>query len=639
MKLLDQFMPFLMLYKFFLPVLNLIICIIEVLCSISNPFKLIKSISRLFRNCIPEFLNMFPYFALIIMIISLLLLLLALVEYITQQILKMIKVILRNINALQKSFKDGDANSVQAIAKKLGSVLCIFQNLFVLLDIFSIIITIFKDMLSLVFAIPPCEDTDPSNADGCCTPDVCPTIVKSNYTNKTGTFQYFNRVAFDPAIPGFSFSVDARSESWQLYDVDQTQAQQFRNIFDAFDIPFTPKPIFFPTDVSYNATTAPKQAAYTLDLRLFYNPSNWGRLGTSRFIRFKNCIMTATPTTGLKLFDNSISTVNNGVAILAGGAGYEDDDTTILTGFDIDGATPISAQATLENFLHQPATISIAPISPTLAPTDGYAFSNMEYTFKPNIEILLGKNLITLGCVPDVALNRTFVNNVITGDLALKIAQLKDLPLPDPAAAQQCLLTAVAALRSDLTTTGVAQFQATTTICLKKLSDDTSAAINDLIGIGFDPCRSDFTVAPTPQFTSKSIGVKVNLKEKTGLSLTTGISPSIGATLAARLKAHISFGEISKFVYDGYQFFTADINSKLPGKGTISVSFDNNIFCKNNIPADTTVTPTHDLQVLDYQFIYTPGGVPVAERDSSDGSPARDNSDLSGESFGGKDGS
>src|ERR1700722_16174229 len=33
MSLMDKFFPFLMLYKFFLPVLDLIICIIEVICS------------------------------------------------------------------------------------------------------------------------------------------------------------------------------------------------------------------------------------------------------------------------------------------------------------------------------------------------------------------------------------------------------------------------------------------------------------------------------------------------------------------------------------------------------------------------------------------------------------------------------
>src|SRR5271166_4517748 len=51
MKLLDQFMPFLMLYKFFLPILNLIICIIEVLCALMNPIALAIALDRLFTQC------------------------------------------------------------------------------------------------------------------------------------------------------------------------------------------------------------------------------------------------------------------------------------------------------------------------------------------------------------------------------------------------------------------------------------------------------------------------------------------------------------------------------------------------------------------------------------------------------------
>src|SRR5574339_619331 len=138
MKLLDQFMPFLMLYKFFLPILNIIICIIEVLCALLNPFKLPGAIARLFTVCIPDFLNLFPIFALIIMIISLLLLLLALILYIIEQILKFILAILRNIEMLVEAFQEGSAISVLAIAQKLGALLCIFQNLFVLLALFAI---------------------------------------------------------------------------------------------------------------------------------------------------------------------------------------------------------------------------------------------------------------------------------------------------------------------------------------------------------------------------------------------------------------------------------------------------------------------------------------------------------------------
>src|SRR5208337_101311 len=125
---------------FFLPILNLIICIIEVLCSLMNPFKVISALRRLFTQCLPPFLNLFPIFALIIMIISLLLLLLALIEYIIAQILKFVQAILRNLNALIIAFQTANDTAIMAIALKLGSLLCIFQNLFVLLSLFSVII-------------------------------------------------------------------------------------------------------------------------------------------------------------------------------------------------------------------------------------------------------------------------------------------------------------------------------------------------------------------------------------------------------------------------------------------------------------------------------------------------------------------
>lgn len=640
MKLLDQFMPFLMLYKFFLPILELIICIIEVLCALMNPFKLIRALNRLFTQCIPAFLNLFPIFALIIMIISLLLLILALIEYIISQIIKFIEIILRNIIALQKAFEDGDANSVKAIAQKLGALLCIFQNLFVLFAIFNIIIQIIRDILSLIFSIPPCDDGDPSNQDGCCTPDVCPSIVKESYTRTTGTFKYLNQVAVQtslvlPAIFGSSFNFNVRNESWQLYDIQQPTAQQFRNIFDGYDVTILPKPLFFPTDGVYNAKTDPKQAPYTLDLRVFYNPTSWGRTGASRFIRFKNVIMTAVPSTTLIEGDGSTQDVHNAVALLAGGTGFEDDGTTILTGYAVDGITPIGDQATLENFIHRPALNSTNPI---LSINDGYAFQNMEYTFKPNIAPLLTKNIVTLGCIPSIALNRSFINNIFAGDIALKTQLLGNLlnspNFPNPGTAQACLTTAVSALRSNMTVAGVAAFQATTNICLKKLKDDTNDALGQLVGIGFDPCKSTFAATPSRQFTSLPIVVKVDINERNGLSLTSGLSEDIAANIAARITPHITFGKIGNFAYDGYQSFNANLTSTEPGSGTIMVSFDNNTFCTNNLPpvgASGDFVPTHTLQAIDYQFVFTPVG-PTAPGvltgiGDNDGQPRRDAGD------------
>jgi len=642
MKLLDQFMPFLMLYKFFLPILELIICIIEVLCALMNPFKLIRALNRLFTRCIPAFLNLFPIFALIIMIISLLLLILALIEYIISQIIKLILMILRNINALIKAFDDGDEDGVLAIVQKLGSLLCMFQNLFVLFSIFNIIIQVIKDILSLLFHIPPCEDGDPSDEDNCCTPDVCPAIVKQQYQRSTGHFRYLPQVSVAtslslPAAFGGAFNFDVRPESMQLFDLEQGLNEQFRNIFDANDVTISPKPVFFPTDATYTNTTDPRQAPYVIDMRMYYNPASWGRQGSARFIKFTNCILTKVPSTSLTNGDLSITDIYNAVGIPAGGIGFEDDGSTLF-GFAADGVTPTLIPATLENFFHMPG---FASSNPHLKITDGYQFNNVEYIFKPNIAPLLQKNIVTLGCVPSIATNRSFINNIFAGDIALKtqlLGRLVNSPaFPSPAAAQECLATAITGLRANMTAAGVAVFQATCDICLDKLRTDTNNALGQMVGIGFDPCKSTIVASPSQQFTTLPIVVTVNLNERNGLPLSTGVSTIVGNDLAARIKGHVTFGNVGNFTYDGYQAFTANITSATPGNGTLMVSFDNQTFCTNTIPDDVDVSPTHDLQEIPYRFIYAPftlgGGVGTGEGDT-DGQPRRDAGDQAKESGG-----
>ncbi len=626
MKLLDQFMPFLMLYKFFLPILNIIICIIEVLCSIPNPIKLTQAIIKLFNTCIPEFLNLFPMFALVIMLISLLLLLLALIEYLVSQILKFIETILKNVLQLVEAFQEANSNSILAIAKKIGALICVFQNLFVLLAIFTIIIQIIKDILKLAFSIPPCDD---GNSDGCCTADVCPSIVKNNYTRESGTLQYLNGVGIQTSVvlpPPFNkLNYAIRQESWQLWDTQQNLSQKFINIINAYDIPISGnepppffKPIFFPTDVAYSGRTSPKQAAYTVDLKMLYNPSTFGRAGATRFITFKDCVVVDAPSFQLKLFDNTSEDILNGVLSLAGGKGYEEDGTTKLMGFKSDGITSLSDQATLDNFIHKQ---DLNTTSPIFSVTDGYTFSNIEYSFKPNTAVLMGKNLITLGCIPEVAFNKGFINNALVGDIAAKTKFLKDLVndnnFPNPEKTQECLSAALAALTNNLTPDGVALFKTTTTLCLEELKKNTLSSLSSLIGIGFDPCKSKFILDPEIQFTSKPILVKVSLNENNGISLINNIPADVANRLSDKIKGHITFGEISKFSYDGYQNYTANLTSKDTGNGQIMISFDDNIFCTNILNP-----PSHILQAIDYRFVYTSGIVPTAVGDESDGSAA-----------------
>jgi hypothetical protein len=626
MKLLNQFMPFLMLYKFFLPVLNLIICIIEVLCAISNPFKLVRAMKRLFRKCLPDFLNLFPVFALIVMLISLLMLLLALIEYIINQILKLIKLLIRQMENLYNATVRADDNSILTIARKIGSILCIFQNLFVLLSLFNIIFQIVQDMLALVFSIPPCDSSDPSNVDGCCTPEVCPDIVKTSYKRDTGNLYYVNKVGFKTNItfppPFGDFNVDIRQEAWQIFDEKQEIYQRFAEIIDAHDVTEIPKPIFFPVDGVYNATTTPKQAPYTIDLRLYYNPASWNRDGYVRYIQFYDCIVTKAPTYNYVDKNNNVFTKDNAVLLLAGGLGYEDNGD-ILKGYGTDGVTPISDQATLENFLHKPDNYSIGePVY------DGYEFQNIQYSFKPNVPVLINKNLVTLGCEPSLALNKAFINQVFANDAQLKYQLLGQLfhtsttpstnfpgaSFPNPNQAQECLQNSITALKANLTLEGIAEFQTTTTLCLQKLKDDTNSTLPYLIGLGFDPCKSKIQASTTKQFTTKPITVSILLNEGNSLPLVNGVSTEIGASLASKIKAYPTLGQmVGDFVYDGYQLFTADLISDKPGTGTLVASFDNQMLCTNTIPDNVDEPPSHDLQQLTYQFVYStaiPASIP-----------------------------
>lgn len=646
MKLLDQFMPYLMMYKFFLPLLKMILCILEVLCALKNPYKVRRAVKKLFRKCIPDFLNLFPLWALIIMIISLLLLLLALIKYIIEQIIKFIQRILRNIIALQQAFADADDNAILAIAQKLGALLCIFQNLFVLLALINIVFSIFRDILSLAFAIPPCSDSDGSD-DGCCTADVCPDIIKNgDYERATGTLQYYNAITI-PVVAGF-YDADYREASWQLYDVNQEKQEAFSNIIDAYDVTISPKPIFFPTDSTYTAVTPATQAAYTFDLKMFYNPSTFGRNdpedGEPRWIQFKDCVMLAAPTKYKYDYQNSTSSVPTGVSKISGGLGYENDGS-ILTAYAADGTTRLTTQATLNSFINM-ATVTTS--SPNPQPSDGYLFENVEYIFHPNYEVLWSKDIITIGCLPEVSLEKGFVNGAIAGDFGTKLAELSAAMLvengfPDPNAAQECLTTAVAGLRGNLTIAGAAQFQTTALACLSKLEDDTNNSLGKMVELGFDACSSEFSLEPQKQFTSQPIQITVDLKERNGHNIASGLSATVASNLADKIKAYATFGEVSHFVYDGYTSFNADITSDVPGSGELMISFDDNIFCTNTLPDSIDEDPSHTLNTLEYRFVYTPttagAGVPTAEGDAS-GKPRRTEKDgaIAGHNTGGKGG-
>jgi hypothetical protein len=634
LKLLDGFMPYLMSYTSLLAVIQLIICIIEIICAIPNPFKLISAIQRLFRVCLPPVLNLIPYFSTIIMIISLLLLLLALIEFLIAEILRLIELILRNIQVLERAAGMADTPSITAALNKLGLVICSFQNLLVLLALFEIIFDIIKRLLSIVTGAPPCSENN-GNPQQCCTPDVCPSFIRNNtsITGSTGTFQYYNRVAVDanlisvlPNLPSAFGKLlgNTRNESWQLYDSSATIQNAFINITNAFDLPPGITAVFFPTDANYTASTPISQVPYTIDLRFFYNPATpWGRsdpLG-ARFIRVNSCIVQFAPTTNLDNFDNSTTTVPNGVLELVGGLAFEDDNTTPIM---IDGA-----QGTLGSFIHLPDEVVL--FNPQLSPTDGYRFSDVQYTLHISHPVLLSKALITLGCVPSVGFDRTFINTAFgTTNPALLNSIVANIP--SPAGAQACIGSAISALQANVNTQSVADFQATTTACLDNFRAGIANSLTDLINLGFDPNQSTFTLTPATQFTTEGILVKVSLNDRNGLPLTANMPADIAAGLALNLKAQLTFGEISRFIYDGASFFTANITSATAGSGTLQMQYNHQQFVTITIPTNLSQTPSIANQVQNFVFVYSPvpSVVGTPEGDTR-GEPVRDAGDVARE--------
>jgi hypothetical protein len=619
MSLMDKFFPFLMLYKFFLPVLNIILCIIEVICSLINPFALIGKIQRLFRVCIPEFLALFPMFAIIIMLLSLLFLIIQLIEYIVLKILDLVALLLANIEALVTAFQFSDADGVLAITRKLGLVICAFQNLFVLLVIFSVIIDIIKNILKLASAIPPCSNSgslDTTDSTNCCGPTTCPSFIKNNttITSGTGSLQYFNEAAQGSAtsfggLPlSFFTAAPEREESWQFYDVDQSYATAFSNITNAYDLPVGTSIVFFPPGVTYTASTPINQVPYLVNMVLQYNPALWNSSDTLgiRNIQINNCIVVSPPTSDVTTYNNGKISVPTGVLELAGGLVYENDGITPLL---INGK-----QATLSTLIHLAAEITYGS-QPVLLPTDGYLFSNVQYTFTIQHEVLFAAALITLGCIPTVALDRDFVNTVFGGNAGINFTQLNNLVnggptvFPDVAAAQQCLSTALAGLSSNVSAQGVATFQATATICLSNLQNAATSAINTLLGLGYDPYQSTFSLSPTPQFTNSNITVQVTLNETNGQGITSGLPVSLGPSIASQLSAVASFGSVGEFVYDGSQFFDAEITSPIAGNGVIQVLFNGVPISSASLPSDLSVSPSVSVTSLPYTFVASIYGI------------------------------
>jgi len=337
-SILDQIAPFLSFYNFIMAALRLIVCIIEVLCAIPNPFAVAEKLRVLFAECLPPFLNLFPWLALIAMILALLLLILALIEYIIRTIIAIIEQIIRNIILFSQGLTLQDAESTLAAAQKIASLLCLVESILAILIAIAAIIAVIQALAALAgFGI--CDDNDET---GCCPPDICPPFLKENteIAVTSGTMVYHRRVGADLSAAGLpstlldllGAAVDLRNERWQVYENTADPDWPISLIITPTLPIFFGSQIFYP-DQSFAADTPPMRAPYTVDLTMNVNPALFGRpsLGAARTFIIKDCIVVRKPLFGVRQWNNVyIPGLGGGTGTfeLEGGKVYEDDGET-----------------------------------------------------------------------------------------------------------------------------------------------------------------------------------------------------------------------------------------------------------------------------------------------------------------------
>jgi len=624
---LSQIAPFIGLYKFFQAALNMILCIIEVLCTLPNPFRLIRAMTRLFKRCLPDFLNLFPWLALLAMLIALLLLILALIEYIINRLIAFIKEIIKNLTVLGEGLNLQNEDALVAAAQKIAQLLCLIDNLLAILVAVAAILAVFE-ALAGIGGRTVCGDSGSSSGDdvGCCDAAVCPAFISNNDSliGASGELIYHKAILPDTSgFPGFPSSSlnPIRAESWQFVNQAVNQQYKFREIIDVvIDNGVNPptENTFFPDGQFYENTANTSKIPYSLTTTIdsfdpkVFHPSDTG--GARTFI-IKNMVVNR-PYIGVYNYNNNIDTSFNstGTLPISGGKVYEADGTTpyLVSG----------TQATLETFIHaNPATGSL-PVS-----EDGYFRSNIQFDLDINHPILMNLGLITLGCIPSLSVERLVVNaraNAVgLGSVISRIGAL-----PNVAAAQACAAQAMAQLRTNVSIANAAIAQQTIVNCLNVLQLQAQSSISQLINNGTSIFTSSVTIDPSIQFITRKIKATVTLKDAGGTNICTNLPSIISDGVASQIQGSVTLGNITDFTYDGYTVFNADITSSFPGDGYLTVSFAGNTFSTVlNLNSDTTPSVIAEVK-LPYTFIGTGAGADSTQ----EALPRRDATDVSRDS-------
>lgn len=594
-SLLNQIAPFLALYHFFQALLNMILCILDVLCALLNPWSTSRAIRRLFKRCLPDFLNLFPWLALIAMILALLYLLYALLIYILELILAYIRDLLANLVALSEAIKYQKEDAIIAVTNKIAYLLCLIEQVFAALIALQAIFNVIRALLN--FGARSVCSFNPSGGDpgACCTDDVCPPFIRENpdgFRGIQGTLLYHNKLIADTAF----FTTTLREERWQFYDLDDNATYKFKDIITPIEDANGDLNIFWPESTVFTKDSMLKHVPYVIDITLVANPDAFDYptsvIGGERTFVIKNVIVERKPYIG---YDNwtggRTGSPANGTYRLVGGLVYEEDGTTpFMIG---------SNQATIETFIHNDTqTVSSFPTN-----EDGYFIEDSTWLSKHHHEALVKYDLLTFMCIPSLegeaeVLNQTIIPPDISAD------DIPDIGTIDPpTGALGCMSQALGRLRQDVSEDNTRLFAAEMTACIAGLQKETEDSYDKILTAGTDRYNSTVTLDPDVQFVGSPIVVSVQLFDGGNQLISANILGPVQESIANKLEGSVTLGQIGKFTYDGYDTFNADITSEIAGNGQLTVSFNNQTFAtilgRDDDNAQTSIVET----VLDYEFV------------------------------------
>lgn len=138
--------------------IQVIFCIIDVICALLNPFKVAKAVIRLFQ-CLYDLILLLPVISVPVMYLQLILHILKLLECILEKILTIITVINEIINAIQLAVDGALWDALKSLEETLSEYLLDIKADLSVLDPIVSILAIFLQLLGLAFRFP-CSITD-----------------------------------------------------------------------------------------------------------------------------------------------------------------------------------------------------------------------------------------------------------------------------------------------------------------------------------------------------------------------------------------------------------------------------------------------------------------------------------------------